>query len=75
MLKSLWNLLNSIIVFTLAFVFFRWYINGHFSKYFFLFWLNTIMVIVLQVNRVNHKQPYDHRTSAQVWEAQYGKSY
>lgn len=75
MLKSLWNLLNSIIVFTLAFVFVRWNIKGHFGKYFLLFWLNTIMAIALQVNRVNHQQPYDHRTGAEVWEEQYGKSY
>jgi hypothetical protein len=44
-------------------------VKGHFGKYFILFWLNTIMSIIMYVNHQNKiEEEYDHRTGAEVWE-------
>jgi hypothetical protein len=69
-MKAIFNFISSIIVFTLAFVFLKWYIKGHFGKYFIFFWLNTIIAFATYFNHKNQiEQEYDHRTGAEVWEA------
>jgi hypothetical protein len=45
-LGGLFRLLHGIIVFWVVFAFIRWYIKGHFGKYFVLFWLFTISCII-----------------------------
>jgi hypothetical protein len=48
----------------------KWYIKGHFGKYFILFWLNTIIAFAMYFNQQKRiEQEYDHRTGAEVWEA------
>jgi len=73
-MKGFWELLNKIIIIALTVAFIRWYFKGHFGKYFILFWLFTIVSIIIMVN---HKKPsdlpHDNRTGAEVWEEQYGK--
>ena len=72
-MKGFWELLNKTIIIALAVAFIRWYFKGHFGKYFILFWLNTIVAIVMYINHKSNETPYDHRTGAEVWEEQYGK--
>lgn len=50
-MKGLFNFISGIIVFALAFAFLKWYIKGHFGKYFIFFWLNTLLSIYMK---------YDH---------------
>jgi hypothetical protein len=40
-LGGLFRLLEGIVLFYLLFVFLKWYITGHFGKYFILFWIFT----------------------------------
>ena len=69
-MKAIFNFISSIVVFALAFVFLKWYIKGHFGKYFILFWLNTIISFAMYFNHKSQiEQEYDHRTGAEVWEA------
>ena len=72
-MKGLFKLIEGIIVFALFFAFIRWYIKGHFGKYFILFWLNTFISLIIYTHHKTHQEPYDRRTGAQVWEQQYGK--
>ena len=44
-LSGLFKLIEGIILFYLMFVFLKWYIKGHFGKYFILFWICTIAVV------------------------------
>ena len=70
MLGKVFQFLKGIILFYLAFVFIKWYVKGHFGKYFIFFWLNTIIALMIGINRRNQiEQEYDHRTGAEVWEA------
>jgi hypothetical protein len=70
MLGKIFRFLEGVILFYLAFVFLKWYIKGHFGKYFILFWLNTIIAFAMYFNQQKRiEQEYDHRTGAEVWEA------
>ena len=70
MLGKIFRFLEGIALFYLAFVFLKWYVKGHFSKYFIFFWLNTIITFIMYFNHKDQiKQEYDHRTGAEVWEA------
>ena len=40
-MREIFRFLEGIVLFYLLFVFLRWYIKGHFGKYFILFWLYT----------------------------------
>ena len=72
-MRMLWNIFNKFIIIALAIAFVRWYVKGHFGKYFILFWLNTILAIVINLYNKSNETPYDHRTGAEIWEQQYGK--
>jgi hypothetical protein len=48
-MRGIFKFLEGVIVFYLAYVFIKWYIKGHFSKYFIFFWLNTIIAIIMFV--------------------------
>jgi hypothetical protein len=74
-MKGIWNLVSSFIIISLTIWFVKWYIKGHFGKYFILFWLNTILAIGIYIYDTSNKVPYDHRTGAEIWEEQYGKVY
>jgi len=60
-MKALLKFLEGIVVFYLAFAFVKWYIKGHFGKYFILFWLNTIIAIIMFVyNRQHEAERYQN---------------
>jgi hypothetical protein len=70
MLGKVFQFLKGVVLFYLAFVFLKWYIKGHFGKYFIFFWLNTIIALLMFVGHQQQiEQEYDHRTGAEVWEA------
>ena len=58
MLKKLFALLEGLFLFGLAFTFLRWYIRGSFGKYWYWFWLNTILAFGMY---------YDHHNSEHEW--------
>jgi hypothetical protein len=65
---SILRFLEGVALLGLAFVFLRWYVKGHFGKYFILFWLNTILSFIMYFNHQNQiEQEYDHRTGAEIW--------
>jgi hypothetical protein len=67
---SIFRFLEGVVLLGLAFVFLRWYIKGHFGKYFIFFWLNTIMALLMFVGHQQQiEEEYDNRTGAEVWEA------
>jgi hypothetical protein len=67
-LKSLFKALQSFFLFYFAYIFLKWYVKGHFGKYFIFFWLNTIMAFVIYFNRQSKIEEYDHRTGAEIWD-------
>jgi hypothetical protein len=67
---SIFRFLEGVVLLGLAFVFLRWYIKGHFGKYFIFFWLNTIMALLMFVGHQQQiEEEYDNRTGAEIWEA------
>lgn len=76
-MAGIWKVLNSIIVITLAVWFVKWYVKGHFGKYFIFFWANTIIALIMYLSNPGYNKnwpQHDNRTGAEVWEQQYGKS-
>jgi hypothetical protein len=77
-MKAIWNFISSFIVIALFAWFIQWYVKGHFGKYAILFWLNTIIAIIMYLNNPGYNENWpqrDNRTGAEVWEQTYGKSY
>jgi hypothetical protein len=75
-MAGIWKVLNSIIVIALAVWFVKWYVKGHFGKYFILFWTNTIIALIMYLSNPGYNKnwpQHDNRTGAEVWEQQYGK--
>lgn len=75
-MKVLWKILSSIIVIALAVWFIRWYVKGHFGKYFIFFWAWTIFTLIMYLSHPGYNSnwpQHDSRTGAEVWEATYGK--
>lgn len=54
MLRILWKIFSSFMIFGLLFWFIQWYVKGHFGKYVIFFWVYTILTIVLYMNRPDH---------------------
>jgi hypothetical protein len=55
----------------MAYIFLKWYIKGHFGKYFIFFWLNTIFSIILFISskRTDPEQErIENMTGAEYWE-------
>ena len=67
-MKALWNFISTIMIISLAAWFVEWYIKGHFGKYFILFWLNTILSIVMYVNHHNNVPVEDTTPGYVYWE-------
>ena len=44
-MKAIWKILSNFFIIALTIAFVRWYVKGHFGKYFLFFWLNTIIAI------------------------------
>jgi hypothetical protein len=42
-MKNFFNFISGLFLFYLVFLFLKWYIKGHFGKYFIFFWLNTFI--------------------------------
>ena len=76
-LLSFFRFLGNIALIYLAFYFLFWYIKMHFNKkWFWAFWLNTILSIFMYISHKdgNPNWPqHDSRTGAEVWEQNYGK--
>jgi len=69
-LIGLLKLLEGFILFYLAFMFIKWYIKGHFGKYFILFWAWTIFSIFFNISetkRLNEKYASDPRSGQEIW--------
>ncbi len=67
---SIFRFLEGVVLFYLAFVFIKWYVKGHFGKYFIFFWLNIIIAFVMYFNHQQQiEEEYDNRTGAEIWEA------
>ena len=69
-LIGLLKLLEGVILFYLAFMFIKWYIKGHFGKYFILFWAWTIFSIffnISEMKRLDEKWSSDPRSGQEIW--------
>ena len=68
------SLFKNLIVFGFFIGVFTWYIKGHSpknSKYYYIFWINTIISICIQLyHNAYHVDftPMDARTGAEAWE-------
>lgn len=70
-LIGLLRLLEGLIIFYLAFMFIKWYVKGHFGKYFILFWAWTIFSIFhyySEKQRLNEKYASDPRSGYEIWQ-------
>ena len=67
-MKAIWNFISTVSILFLAFVFFRWYIKGHFGKYFIFFWLWTFLSIGIYIHHSNHKPVEDTTPGYVYWE-------
>ena len=65
-LLGLVKLIEGIVLFYLVFVFLKWYIKGHFEKYFILFWICTIVVIFHQYQYQTYSE-YDPRSGYEIF--------
>lgn len=73
-MRTLFSILRGFALFGLAFIFLKWYIKGHFGKYFLFFWLWSIISFSMYYNHKKEvEESYDHRTGAEIWEERYGK--
>jgi len=67
-MNKLWQIISTITIVALTYAFVRWYIKGHFGKYFYLFWANTIIAILMYVNHKNNEPEYDSTPGYVYWE-------
>ena len=67
-MKGIWNFISTVSILVLTFVFLRWYIKGHFGKYFIFFWLWTIISIVIYIHNENNKPVEDTTPGYVYWE-------
>ena len=67
-LISLLKVLEGFILFYLLFVFIKWFVKGHFGKYFILFWANSIICVIIFYNHQQKmKDERDPRSGYQIW--------
>ena len=70
----IFDFFKGLFVFTIMFGLIRWYIQCHYpkhSKYYYLFWISTIISICMQLYyNAYHVDftPMDSRTGAEAWE-------
>ena len=70
-LKAIFQLIKSIFLFYLAYIFLKWYVKGHFGKYFIFFWLYTILSIILFLASKStdpEQERIYNMTGAEYWE-------
>lgn len=67
-MKAIWNFISSVMILALAYAFIRWYVKGHFGKYFILFWLNTIMAFAMYFHDKATQPEYDPTPGYVYWE-------
>lgn len=73
-MKGFFRVLEGFVLFGLAFIFLRWFIQGLFGRYFIVFWVWLIIAFVMYFNHQSKvENEYDHRSGAEIWEARYGK--
>lgn len=77
-MRFIFNLLSVFSLLFLLFLFFKWYIKGHFGKNFIAFWACTILYIFIYNNdmqkakqeqryKIKHKIEYDNRSGQEIW--------
>lgn len=69
-MREIFRFLEGIVLFYLLFVFLRWYIKGHFGKYFILFWLYTIFAIWFHFHK-NELGIMEYGPTHEFWKDQY----
>jgi hypothetical protein len=64
------KLISNFILIFYVIEFIKWYARMlvH-PKWFWIFWLNLFIAIAMKYNHNVNKVPYDHRTGAEVWNA------
>lgn len=73
-MKFLSNLLNLFVgfyLFYLLYLFLKWYIKGHFGKYFILFWAFTIYSIFVNIyvnQKIKKEWAPGYRATHPMWE-------
>jgi hypothetical protein len=70
-LIGLLKVLEGLILFYLLFIFLKWYVKGHFGKYFIFFWAWTIFsffVYQSESKRINEKYASDPRSGYEIWQ-------
>ena len=68
-MRGFFNFLSGIFLFYLLFLFLRWYIKGHFGKYFIFFWAYTIFTIFFYLyKQQEHKKESNPKSGYEVWQ-------
>ena len=68
-MRGIFRFFEGIWLFSLAYRFSLWYVGNHFSKYFIIFWLNTIIAIIMFVSaQTKTETKYTGKTGAEIWE-------
>ena len=67
-MSRLWQILSAISILVLTYAFLRWYIKGHFGRYFILFWVWTILSMTLFINAKSKQEKYDNTPGYVYWE-------
>ncbi len=74
-MRGLWNIISTLSILMLTYVFLRWYIKGHFGKYFILFWLWTSLSIFTYIHHKNNRPKEDTTPGYVYWERNMRNSY
>lgn len=67
-MKAIWKILSNFFIIALTIAFVRWYVKGHFGKYFIFFWLNTIIAIGMYFNHKYNAPKEDNTPGYVYWE-------
>ena len=74
-MRFLLRFISTISILALTYVFLRWYIKGHFGKYFIFFWLWTFLSIGMYVYQKNNRPKEDTTPGYVYWERNMRNSY
>lgn len=67
-ISGILNFISGIFLFYLFFSFLKWYVKGHFGKYFILFWAYTILTIYFwSYKKDQYKKEQDPRSGYEIW--------
>lgn len=67
-IANFFKFISGIYLFYLFYLFIKWYIGGHFKKYFIFFWLNTILSIYMYYdNKHKREASYNPKSGQEIW--------